>query len=276
MTVKNQHVVPRSYLKNFANSKGKVYTYNFCSKLYEEKDINDICSHRYTYEESKNKVDNCLEIEISRLEDEYLPYIHLIVKKIQEGTLERNDVNHEALFKFMYLQYIRTDSGRILRKRAEDGLKPLDHHMNISEIKEKDRYRCKFNRDFKVEGNLQQELDFQYFIHRCTVRIGVTKNQKFLTSDNPVFALYLTETDKMPLKMVIPISPNVCIYCFCGDVYRLYQDQQPTFPYVVDDQLAMNYNQSVINVANYWVISQAPFNIITKWQIANRKTSDYK
>lgn len=274
MTVKNQHVVPRSYLKNFANSKGKVYTYNFCSKLYEEKDIKDVCSHRYTYEESKSKIDNHLEIEISKLEDEYLPYIHLILKKIQEGTLVRGDVNHEILFKFMFLQYIRTDSGRILCERAKDGLNPLDHHMNIDEIKEKDKFRYKFNKEFKIKGSLKQELNIQYLIHRCTVRIGVTKNQKFLTSDNPVFALYLPETEKMVLKMVMPISPYVCIYCFYRDLYRLYQDQQQTFPYVVDDRLAINYNQSLINVSNYWIISQDPFNIITKWQIACRKTSD--
>lgn len=272
MTVKNQHVVPRSYLKNFANARGKVFTYNFCSKLYEEKDINDVCSHRYTYEVSKNMIDNRLENEIAKLEDEYLPYIHLILHKFQNGNLKRSDVNHEILFKYMCLQYIRTDSGRVLRKRAEEDCEPMDHHMSIDEIRERDRYRREFNQTFKIEGTLQRELDIQYLIHRCTVRIGVTKNQKFLTSDNPVFTLYLSETDKTIVKMVMPISSNVCIYCFYGDRHRLYQDEQDTFPFIVSDQLAMNYNQALINVSNYWVISQIPFNTITKWQIACRKT----
>ena len=48
--VKNQHVVPQCYLKNFENKCGKVFAYNLKANICIQKKVENVCYHKYTYE----------------------------------------------------------------------------------------------------------------------------------------------------------------------------------------------------------------------------------
>ena len=131
-----------------------------------------------------------------------------------------------------------------------------------------------------------------YYHDHPLIKVGVSKERKFLTSDNPVIALYLPN-DGLALKLILPISPRVCLYCASLDFERIYQNEQESFPYEInkdlgilcDEQdleklkttnikiidLAIKYNQSIINVSNYWIISQDRFDIIDWNSIYNRR-----
>lgn len=112
--IKSQHVVPRAYLKLFENSNNRVFAYNWKSDQYAEKIIEKVCAHNYTYEVSNNDVDNVLEIALSKLETKFMPSIHKILDHVDKGTLNRSCIDSEICYKYIMLQYMRSDSGRVL------------------------------------------------------------------------------------------------------------------------------------------------------------------
>ena len=268
--IKSQHVVPRAYLKLFENSNNRVFSYNWRSNLYAERIIEKVCEHNYTYEVSNNDVDNVLEIALSKLETKFMPSIHKILDHVDKGTLNRSCIDSEICYKYIMLQYMRSDSGRVLMGRAMSKLSPLNHHISLDEIaqnKDKDQI---FNIRFKNENELERTLNLFYYYDHPLIKVGVSKERKFLTSDNPVIALYLSN-DGLARKLVLPISPRVCLYCASLDFERIYQNEQESFPYEINKDLAIKYNQSIINVSNYWIISQDRFDIIDWNSIYNRR-----
>lgn len=270
---KNQHVVPRSYLRNFENSDGKVFAYNWVTKKVSEAKIENICSHKYTYEVSNKCRDNILEDELSHLEAEFMPSIQKVIDDINDGILTQKSIDCEMLYKYIMLQYMRTDSGRIMVLRALKGMQPLDHHMDLKEIKLNENLIREFNLKFKTEDELQNLLDKYYIFDHPMIRVGKTTDRKLLTSDNPVIAYYVpNKTFFESMKLVLPISPNICLYCFSLDHYRKYQTEQLELPYYLDSRLVDEYNQSIVNVSNYWVVSQEKFNLLDYNLLYNRKT----
>lgn len=269
--VKNQHVVPRAYLKLFENSGDCVFAYNWKSRSCREMKIEKVCSHKYTYEVSDDNVDNLLENQLSKLESQFMPSIHKILEHVDKGTLNRSCINSEICYKYMMLQYMRSDSGRVLMGRALSNLQPLDHHISLDEINQNKDKNQIFNARFKNENELEKTLNLLYDYYHPLIKVGISKERKFLTSDNPVIALYLAKYSSA-IKLVLPISPRVCLYCIILDSERIYQYEQNTFPYEVSKDLAIKYNQSIVNVSNYWVISQDKFDVIDYNLIYNRKT----
>lgn len=270
--IKNQHVVPRSYLRSFENTNKRVFTYNWQANLCSEMKIEKICSHKYTYEVSNDKVDNLLEIELSKLESQFMPAVHNILDNVANGTLNRDCIDSEACYKYMMLQYIRSDSARVLVERAFENLKPFDHHISLEEINQNKDKTKQFNTRFKRKKELEKALNKLYFFDHPLVKVGFSRERKFLTSDNPVFVLYMpSEKSKQQLKFVLPISPNVCLYFVSRDIDKIYQKEELTFPYEISKDLAIKYNQSIVNVSNYWVVSQDEFDFVDLNSIYNRK-----
>lgn len=199
-----------------------------------------------------------------------MPSIHKILDHVDKGTLNRSCIDSEICYKYIMLQYMRSDSGRVLMGRAMSKLSPLDHHISLDEIaqnKDKDQI---FNTRFKNEKELERILNLFYYLDHPLIKVGVSKERKFLTSDNPVIALYLSNDD-LARKLILPISPRVCLYCASLDFERIYQNEQESFPYEINKDLAIKYNQSIINVSNYWIISQDRFDIIDWNSIYNRR-----
>lgn len=270
--IKNQHVVPRAYLKNFENENGKVYAFNLLSKKTNELSIEKVCAHNYTYELSKKEVDNSLEKEISKLESNYMPAIHEIIRNVEHGRKDKLYIDNKSCFMFLLLQYIRSDSGRVLMGRALKSLKPMDHHLDLNELNELDYYNWLFKTLFKNKGSLETYLNNQYKCKRPVIKVGISRQRNFLTSDNPVINIYMDEEKSGLYKLVLPISPNICIYFVSFSENEFIQDKCYTKPYEVNEELAIKYNQSVVNVANYWVVSKNKFDVIDYILIFNRRT----
>ena len=165
---------------------------------------------------------------------------------------------------------MRSDSGRVLMGRAMSKLTPLNHHISLDEIAQNKDMNQIFNTRFKNEKELERTLNLFYYHDHPLIKVGVSKERKFLTSDNPVIALYLPN-DGLAKKLILPISPRVCLYCASLDFERIYQNEQESFPYEINKDLAIKYNQSIINVSNYWIISQDRFDIIDWNSIYNRR-----
>lgn len=271
MKTKNQHVIPRCYLKHFENKKGLVYAYNVVAKKFLEAKINNVCYRKYAYETSRNDADNALENELAKLERDLAPYLDTLISKTLKGTLERQDIDNYRLFKYIMLLHIRTDSNRILYTRAHLNYDGMDHHMSLNELKKNEPFLKLFNLDFKEIGKLSKTLDDWYNNTKPEIRIGISNDSKFITSDNPVISYYIPdEINYAFIKFVLPIHPQVCIYFFGEDKVGVSKEKQPEFPYVVQDETVYAYNKGIINVANYWIISSEKFTVLQNNSIYNR------
>ena len=71
-----------------------------------------VCATNYTYE-SSDKVDNILEHKLGIYESRIEPIIDHIIKNINSSDFSVSEEDQQELFQYLWLQYLRTDMGRI-------------------------------------------------------------------------------------------------------------------------------------------------------------------
>ena len=115
MVTKKQHYYPRSLLKHFADNTSKFHVYNCIADMEQYVHYESICYKKYTYEEKISDdriiVDNILENKLSRFEGEFSKIIEHIVSAGKSYILNQSEI--ETIWKYIFLQEIRTDSGRV-------------------------------------------------------------------------------------------------------------------------------------------------------------------
>lgn len=176
--VKQQHVVPRAYLKNFADKNNKVHAYNKVIHKNLYLNYENVCSHEYSYEVSNHSPDNILEDELANLEALYLPNINNILRNINDNF---NNVNDNALFKYMMLQSMRSDSGRINMTRAIRDLPPMISHMTLEQQNKYHYLITLFNAYFSKKRKISEYLEYVCDKEKPYIKIGISVNADFIT-----------------------------------------------------------------------------------------------
>jgi len=271
MVVKKQHYYPRALLKHFANDDDKFYVYMRLAKDDPIKYMNyeKVCSANHTYEgrskDNKLEIDNILEKKLSSLESKLNTIIEKIIETIKipwrgRPTVDINKEDIEFLFTYMYIQFIRTDRGRINFVQSLENMNytPRKYPIELEEIKNSKNEIIKFNNFFRQAGNFEKLLKALKKPKNMNFHIAIGD---FITSDNPVVA-----TDNWR-QIYMPISNNLCLEfqddsCNCSDkiiVYMAIRKQK----YI---------NEAQIETANYCVISKKKFNICTRRYIRRRFT----
>ncbi|EGU69415.1 hypothetical protein HMPREF9961_1222 [Streptococcus australis ATCC 700641] len=123
-----------------------------------------ICYKKYTYEEKRSDnriiVDNILENKLSRFEGEISEIVEHIVLSRKPCTLNQSEI--ETIWKYMFLQEIRTDSGRVrlvsnfINHFSESRGFPIE----LAEIKNNLENINIFNKVMKKDKNLESFLSF--------------------------------------------------------------------------------------------------------------------
>ncbi|WP_436860792.1 DUF4238 domain-containing protein [Staphylococcus caeli] len=267
MTTKKQHYYPRCLLKRFAKENKKVHVYIRPSHKEQVMSYENICAKNYTYE-SDEAIDNVLENKLSYYESKIEPIVDYILKNIDSNTLKISKQQQQFLFEYIWLQYLRTDAGRInfiLLNENIFSYEPRSKPIELKEIEENKEKIKKFNWIFKQGDNLEKLL--KQFRQPITMKFHIaTSDRNLLTSDNPVIG-----TDNWA-RIMIPISPNVCI---------VFQEDSLSstkkLKIKLDSEKIQYLNKATINTASYYVISQKPFNITESMYIYNRfKNENWK
>lgn len=268
MVVKKQHYYPRALLKHFANDDGKFYVYMRLASgnKFQHMKYENVCAARHTYEgTSKNSelvVDNKLEDKLSSLEEKLAPIVDKIIKTIKitvccRPTVDINDEEIEFLYKYMIIQFLRTDRGRInFIKAADINYRPRKYPIDLQEIRDSKNDILKFNNAFKKEGNF--EVLLAVLKKPKNMHFHIAKGN-FITSDNPVIGMNNWK------QMYMPISQDYCLgfqtdEYSCSDKIIVYMSKEK------NDYL----NEAQIETANYFVISKGKFDSYTKFYIKNR------
>lgn len=260
MVTKKQHYYPRCLLKHFANEQDKVHVYINQSNKKCEMSYSKVCAKNNSYE-SDEVIDNILESKLGDYESQMGSIIDYILENIMSDELYISEEQQVFIFKYMYLQYIRTDSGRIKYIDMIENInsyKPRTRPIELEEINNNREKIIKFNWLFKQKGVLEGLLEKIDKPPTMNFHIAISK-ENLLTSDNPIIG-----TDEWK-QMVLPISPYLCIE-FQEDSMNVSKN----LLVMLAPEKTRYLNEATINTANYYVISNEPFNILQTHYIYNR------
>ncbi|WP_420417399.1 DUF4238 domain-containing protein [Pacificispira sp.] len=216
---KNQHYVPRCYLKPFSlNSDGKaINLFNISREVSVPcAPVKSQCSSSYFYGRNIDAERALGKIEKS--------YGHLI-RKIQTDPADLDNSDILFLKRFCFLQYIRTDSALKRFKQSmndfiqiatlgdtADGSEEFDYARNALEI-------------FSDNSSIIDDLK------TCFIRNSSKK--LFITSDDPAvmtnrwYAQHRLARGMSPglnasgAMFVFPLTPRICCVHYDGDVYSI-------------------------------------------------------
>lgn len=216
---KNQHFVPRCYLKPFTldGNGHSISLFNVDrQQLIPTAPVKNQCSGDYFYGE-----DLILEKSLQRVEGEYAQALSEILRPRYQLT----DVHRDFLRRFWLLQYMRTEAAS--RRQVEifeeiNDFVASDAHAISTSIR--DAVQDSMRRyDIVVAG----VGDLRVCLVRNRTRIP------FITSDDPaVLANRWYEQDRRTVSrghglqssgalFFLPLSPSVLCVCYDGDVYSI-------------------------------------------------------
>lgn len=257
---KKQHYYPRCLLKYFADEYDEVNVYirqaNKLSKVNYER----LCFLDYSYE-SDDTIDNILENKLGHYEAKMGAIVNDILNHFSDEDFTVTREQQEFLYLYMWLQYLRTDAGRINFITMYENIfshKPRTLPIELTEIKDNQEKIKKFNKLFKQDGVLESYL--KNFEKPETMNFHITISEdNLLTSDNPLIG-----TDGWK-RIILPICPCLCIEFIDNSI----DEAKTMFIKLTPDHIKY-LNEATINTANYFVISNKPFTLSQNNYLYNR------
>ena len=115
--IKNQHYVPRLYLKNFLNSERKFWAFQKDSKKIFQTTPDNVANENFFYDlpymDDALGEDQAIEKYLSAFETIHAPLLAGFLKKVDAGEIDRLDEDLRSLLcDFLVLQIIRTKEHR--------------------------------------------------------------------------------------------------------------------------------------------------------------------
>jgi len=248
---KNQHYYPRFLLKYFANSNNQINVYVRQANEFKQLSYNNVCFQKNTYE--TDKVDNILENKLSKYEAKMSNILNEILSSPHDISISTE--TQDFIFKFMILQSLRTDSGRLSFINhylhsiipTSDPYKPRTFPYELQDVKNNPEAIKLFNHIFKKQYQLESFFDSIKRPNFMKFHIALT-SKNLITSDNPVI-----RTSNIDCLMM-PISPNICLEF----VDQRVSEGMDLIVLLSDDKVDY-LNKATINTSMYFVISNNPF-----------------
>ena len=257
---KKQHYYPRCLLKYFADEYDEVNVYirqaNKLSKVNYER----LCFSDYSYE-SDDIIYNILENKLGHYEAKMGAIVNDILNHFSDEDFTVTREQQEFLYLYMWLQYLRTDAGRINFITMYENIfshKPRTLPIELTEIKDNQEKIKNFNKLFKQDGVLESYLKNFEKPETMNFYIAISEDN-LLTSDNPVIG-----TDGWK-RIILPICPCLCIEFIDNSI----DEAKTMFIKLTPDHIKY-LNEATINTANYFVISNKPFTLSQNNYLYNR------
>lgn len=283
MTIR-QHVVQKEYLESFVLDKNiGLYAFNVKNNKFINAFPRNICVEKKTYEIKGREPDNVIENYMSQNYEREA--IKLIKKIVKQQNIDLNcftEKDFKYIFKYLFLQLCRTDSGRIISHSVKMDLnndfKNPRPHITEKEIKENQSIINDANilmHDHLEEFDKAIENVWNYFYPRINFGIFICKDSSLITTDNPVLT-YSKPSENYPTITVIEmaLSPNVLLHI---EILRQGNSKRKKIGYFKDDiteEKVKMFNESVIFNANYWIVSGIPFSNELKESIKRHTDSN--
>lgn len=175
---KNQHYVPRCYLKNFCFKGSSIYRFDKTNNGCSVRNIDKVCNEFYFYDEEDNKD---FEKILSKIESELCPAIDDFIKN-DFSKVKPN--SKQSIAEFICVQELRTKEFRTTLSLATDALNKalekkagIKNCFSVSEDKIKKLQRSCFE-DIPTYVSILKDMKWVIFNNNSRI--------PFVTSDNPV------------------------------------------------------------------------------------------
>lgn len=258
-TNKNQHYVPRCYLKEFThNSEGKaINVYNIdnnrCIPLAP---VKNQCSRNYFYGN-----DEKLENAIQFVEGSYAS----VLKELIHGSVVLNDRHKIIIKRFWLLQYLRTEASS---RRSVEMLNGMNEVVGIS--------GAEFNLGIKEAVILSMKTYVDCLEIIDDLKICLVRNKTefpFVTSDDPAILSnrwHLNDQRTMfrsfglrtaGALLFLPLTPRLMCVAYDGDVYSVDHKNGWACVSQLNDLKSFNQMQILNCRANIFIkeMEHAPF-----------------
>lgn len=135
-TVKNQHYVPRNYLKRFLNNDRRPKLFAFdktSSKSFPVTNLENVCGERYFYE-TENKDDfQKLEQNLSQIEGSFWPYLESLLINLDNKHVPLTNNIKSGFLTYLAIQILRGKETREIISQIKSSLLA---HLTINELAE--------------------------------------------------------------------------------------------------------------------------------------------
>lgn len=202
---KNQHYVPKFYLKLFSNDQKTIQTFNLKRQKSYQTSIDHICSKPYFYSKSQE-----IENALSSLEGSHAEIIKNVVNS---QAFPVNGKEYVLLLSFLTLQHARTIKSKTKAVKMMEGF--FDNIVTSLIGK---------NSDVKIVdpsihlSRIKNSLQLAPLIFDLAPVLLINNTAKsFISSDNPI-VFHNTCFNKIPNIGVLGLqSPGLQIFCPLGD-----------------------------------------------------------
>lgn len=260
--VKQPHLIPEFYLKNFTNSEGNIYVFDKITRKQFSTNPKKVGKEGgfYDIDELHNLNDKqVVERVLFEIESQTAPVIKNVVEKLHANSFKGfSQEERKILSKFIFSQMRRT-------KRSRTNLKEFNHEIT-KQIKEKwgngfipEEFTEEFDpKDMQLNG-LQD--DFEEISNIFSDRIWIVwKNnthQRFYASDHPVIGLNHSDdiTFKVKYEICLPLTPLFYLSLLIQNQFpELTSLDNKVFP-LTDNENIMFYNSLLIKEAHRQIFS---------------------
>jgi hypothetical protein len=258
--IKNQHYVPRFYLKNFINSKDKVFVYDkFVKRVFESK-VKNIANENYFY-------DIDLLDEITGVDQFLEKYFHPLESKISKLLVELiEDLKNKNFIKlsrelkaelaiYLTYQHLRTREQREQMRQMIDSLTNAIGKIQLDELGHSDNNfvididDAKFQASMILDRNNVEEIANILNNHIWIVLENKT-DYNFYTSDHPLVrrghikrpGMSMNGLASEGIEIAFPISPDYLILLVHRESFDNYLKYEDQIVGVNDPQNVVYYN----------------------------------
>jgi hypothetical protein len=224
---KKQHTVPQCYLRNFADSSGRLFAYDKKSDHIFVTKVRDAAQEAFFYDFPPeafpgNEIDvQVVEKFLSRLEADYSPRLADLIASAENGSFSHEQVSEFA--PYVVLQWMRTrtyrDAAYELMSKVHQDL--VDTLVGANFPEEKGKVRITMEKENMAVLHAQKLLDGPSIAKMACVLeshfwvIGINHTSRpFYTSDHPVVRRAniagdgMVGADKPGVEFAFPLSSS--------------------------------------------------------------------
>lgn len=289
---KNEHYVPKCYLKSWQNDKGHVVVYDKESNKIWENNISDVACERYYYDIdykklSAQKIDMLKKLGIDAEEDEQFiehflsgqvesVYSTLLAKIIDREITPWHEKNCYFITPkdkldfalCLAFQYIRTNKTRQMILDANNCLGQAFKDMNASE-EMTSNYILDEGEEKSIQGNMILDVDnileLTLSFCRLTWILGVNRTTNaFYTSDNPIGTrehvkhpfMSMAGIRSKGVEVYIPLSPSYILLMYDGAYHTDLMSYDRRYVSLTETEDIELYNKLCAYNSNRFVFSK--------------------
>ncbi|MDR5586107.1 DUF4238 domain-containing protein [Clostridium aquiflavi] len=251
-TVKNQHYVPKFYLRNFSNNNKNIGMFRYKDKSYiPNASIKSVAYSKFLYGE-----DGELEHLLSKFESQWAEIMRKIIKLNFESLIELDILK---LYDFILISKSRT------KKVADETNFVLNYLKELIPEEGIHNSSCNMDRvDFEESMKIPNLIPItaslennKYMFDLDAIILENKTNYDFITSDSPVIfynQLYIWRNYKINyglvasgLQIFIPLSPKKVLCFYDSEVYKCLNESNGVINLISKKQITEINKLTVYN-----------------------------